>query len=268
MPIQAFPLVPLFMLVTGASASFDSSPSALSSATSTVVIGSPATSFWSGIRSHTAPHLTSLCVTPGTMLSFLYSQYHNVWEMPSADAYGSCNFSGATELASDSVGGGPGGSFPNSYNATVTATVGQTLYLSCDVGSHCAHGQKISVQVSSSCASPPPPTSTDSDDDGHDHGHGEDECDGSHEGDGHLHACPPPFWHVPPPSPAPPAASDDEGCGGGCIGAIVGGSFVPVLMLLLWLSGAFGPKCPSPLAKSVSDKPITMSGIASESNTA
>ena len=31
---------------------------------------------------------------------------------------------------------------------------------------------------------------------------------------------------------------------------IIGGSFVPVLMLVLWLGGAFGKKCPSPLRKS------------------
>jgi plastocyanin len=42
-------------------------------------------------------------------------------------------------------------------------------------------------------------------------------------------------------------SSSSGGCGGGCIGGIVGGSFVPVLMLVLWLSGAFGAKCPSPL---------------------
>ena len=49
----------------------------------------------------------------------------------------------------------------------------------------------------------------------------------------------------PPPSPSSPASSD-SGCGGGCIGGIVGGAFVPTLVLILWLGGAFGPKCPSP----------------------
>ena len=34
------------------------------------------------------------------------------------------------------------------------------------------------------------------------------------------------------------------------VGGIVGGCFVPVLMLILWLSGAFASKgCPSPFAK-------------------
>jgi len=52
----------------------------------------------------------------------------------------------------------------------------------------------------------------------------------------------------PPPSPPPgTASSGGSGCGGGCIGGIVGGSFVPLLVLVLWLGGAFGAKCPSPL---------------------
>jgi len=42
---------------------------------------------------------------------------------------------------------------------------------------------------------------------------------------------------------------DSGGCGGGCVGGIIGGCFVPVLMCILWLSGAFGPKCPSPFAR-------------------
>jgi len=44
----------------------------------------------------------------------------------------------------------------------------------------------------------------------------------------------------PPPGPAPPVPTDNSGgCGGGCIGGIVGGVFVPVLVAILWLSGAF-----------------------------
>ena len=35
---------------------------------------------------------------------------------------------------------------------------------------------------------------------------------------------------------------DDGGCGAGCIGGIIGGCFVPVLMLILWMSGVFGKK--------------------------
>ena len=45
-------------------------------------------------------------------------------------------------------------------------------------------------------------------------------------------------------------ASDTSGsCSGGCVGGIVGGIFVPVLVLGLWMGGAFAPKCPSPLTR-------------------
>ena len=36
-----------------------------------------------------------------------------------------------------------------------------------------------------------------------------------------------------------------NGCGAGCVGAIAGG-VVPLIACILWLSGAFGPRCPSP----------------------
>ena len=55
---------------------------------------------------------------------------------------------------------------------------------------------------------------------------------------------------TPPPSPPPlsPPASDDLNMG--LIGGIVGGCFVSVLMLILWLSGAFTKYgWPSPCAK-------------------
>ena len=47
------------------------------------------------------------------------------------------------------------------------------------------------------------------------------------------------------------ASSSDVGA---IVGGIVGGCFVPVLMLILWLSGAFAKKgCPSPFAKKAED---------------
>ena len=51
---------------------------------------------------------------------------------------------------------------------------------------------------------------------------------------------------------APQAASTSDGGSnvGAIVGGVVGGCFVPVLMLILWLSGAFASKgCPSPFAK-------------------
>lgn len=36
------------------------------------------------------------------------------------------------------------------------------------------------------------------------------------------------------------------GCGGGCIGGIIGGCFVPVLLCILWMGGAFKKKAKAP----------------------
>eukprot|EP00908_Phaeocystis_cordata_P017337 Transcript_2866.p1 GENE.Transcript_2866~~Transcript_2866.p1 ORF type:complete len:198 (-),score=52.45 Transcript_2866:158-751(-) len=102
--------------------------------------------YWSTIPS--SP--TGYEVMIGDRLSFKYSVYHNVYLMPSQEAYASCNFSEATELASATYGGGEG-SFPNVYEA-VTTSMG-TLYFACEVGAHCKAGQKIEVTVT---AAPPP----------------------------------------------------------------------------------------------------------------
>ena len=61
----------------------------------------------------------------------------------------------------------------------------------------------------------------------------------------------------PPPPLSPPPATPPGGSIGGTIGAIVGGCFVPVLVCILWLSGAFGSKCPSPLKKKPTEKQMT-----------
>ena len=75
---------------------------------------------------------------------------------------------------------------------------------------------------------------------------------------------PPPPSPSPTPPPSPPEATE-TGCDGGCVGAIVGGSCVPVLMLILWMGGAFAPKCPSPLAKKgeVKTSPGALAGATS-----
>ena len=54
-------------------------------------------------------------------------------------------------------------------------------------------------------------------------------------------------------------------CGGGCVGAVVGGTFVPILMLALWLCGAFGPRCASPLKskKGTAASDVTFTSSAS-----
>ena len=54
----------------------------------------------------------------------------------------------------------------------------------------------------------------------------------------------------------------DHAVDGGCIGGIIGGISVPLLMLILWLSGVFAPKCPSPFAKKEpKDAGVTMTNI-------
>ena len=58
-----------------------------------------------------------------------------------------------------------------------------------------------------------------------------------------------------PEDPLTPPGSDDSqsSCGGGCIAGIVVGCSVPLLVCILWLSGAFGKAgCPSPLKKPTS----------------
>jgi len=96
--------------------------------------------YWSAMPSSPS----SYKVVIGDKLSFKYSEYHNVYLMPSQEAYRSCNFSDATELASDSYGGGEG-SFPNVYEAVTTAT--GTLYFACEKPGHCEARQKIAVTV-------------------------------------------------------------------------------------------------------------------------
>ena len=96
--------------------------------------------YWSAMPSSPS----SYKVVIGDKLSFKYSEYHNVYLIPSQEAYRSCNFSDATELASDSYGGGEG-SFPNVYEAVTTAT--GTLYFACEKPGHCEARQKIAVTV-------------------------------------------------------------------------------------------------------------------------
>ena len=96
--------------------------------------------YWSAMPS--SPSCYKVVI--GDKLSFKYSEYHNVYLMPSQEAYRSCNFSDATELASDSYGGSEG-SFPNVYEAVTTAT--GTLYFACEKPGHCEARQKIAVTV-------------------------------------------------------------------------------------------------------------------------
>ena len=93
-------------------------------------------------------------VVIGDKLSFKYTTYHNVYLMPSQEAYASCDFSAATELANATYGGGEG-SIPNKYEAVTTAT--GTLYFACQIPGHCAGKQKIAVTVTAAPTDSPAP---------------------------------------------------------------------------------------------------------------
>ena len=105
--------------------------------------------YWSAMPSSPSTYE----VVIGDKLSFKYTEYHNVYLMPSQEAYASCDFSAATELANATYGGGEG-SIPNNYEAVTTAT--GTLYFACQISGHCAAGQKIAVTVTEAPAPPPP----------------------------------------------------------------------------------------------------------------
>ena len=60
--------------------------------------------YWSAMPSSPSTYE----VVIGDKLSFKYTEYHNVYLMPSQEAYESCDFSAATELANTTYGGGEG----------------------------------------------------------------------------------------------------------------------------------------------------------------
>merc|ERR1711871_115578 len=86
----------------------------------------------------------------GDKVVFKYSSAHNVYEMATKSAYDKCDFTGATELASTSQGGGSG-ALPNQY-IYQCKTQGDT-YIACQVGSHCVAGQKVVVGCNSVASS-------------------------------------------------------------------------------------------------------------------
>ena len=60
----------------------------------------------------------------------------------------------------------------------------------------------------------------------------------------------------------PCSGAGSGGCDGGCIGGIIGGSFVPVLLFILWGTGALGVK-PFTLTKKTGKSPADLSAIPS-----
>ena len=157
------------------------------------IIGNSQSSYWNAIPQTTQ----QLAVPAGTLLSFRYSNNHDVYLMSSFAAWQNCDMTGGQQVGSRNLGGGSGSSAANLYEAVATG-IG-TLYIVCSVSDHCLLGQKIQVQVGIT-PSPPPPQSP---------------------------SPPPPSplppSPLPPPSlsvvsssssPSPPTVSDDAGDGG------------------------------------------------------
>ena len=135
-------------------AALDSAAAAVAGAASTVIINGegPYEEFWSKIPSTPS----SYTVAAGTVLSFRYTSGHNVWLMPTEQAFNDCDFSAAVELASQTYGGGQPPIWPNDYQAV--ATTAGDLLIACEavMASHCGRGQKIRVTVTEQPPSPPP----------------------------------------------------------------------------------------------------------------
>ena len=135
-------------------ASLDNSAAAVASAAPTVIINGdgPHELWWSEIPSTPS----SYTVAAGTALSFRYTSGHNVWLLPTEEAFNACDFSGATELASQTYGGGQPPDWPNDYQAV--ATTAGDLLIACQavMASHCGRGQKIRLTVTELPPSPPP----------------------------------------------------------------------------------------------------------------
>jgi hypothetical protein len=97
----------------------------------------------------------AITVEPSAKITFEWPSVHNVYEMPSAAAYTSCDFSAATEVCPVAADG----------SCTIDApAAGETKYYACRVGLHCRRGQVVAI---TSTAAPgtdrtfsdaPPPT--------------------------------------------------------------------------------------------------------------
>merc|ERR1711907_376626 len=104
--------------------------------TATLLVGDSSATWSTGIT------YATVAAALGDTVVFEYSASHDVYHMASSTAYDSCDFTGATMLASASQGGGSG-SYPNSYSYTCSTT--GNVYVACSVGSHCSAGQKVQI---------------------------------------------------------------------------------------------------------------------------
>lgn len=131
------------VMATLNASSLDSDASSIANAPLTIAVGEPAQQYWSQIPAD--PTLYEL--QTGSALSFRFSTGHNLWLLPTEEAFSACDFSAATELASLTYGGGQP-PLANDYRA-VTTRAGELLFAcAAAFGSHCGRGQKIKVIVS------------------------------------------------------------------------------------------------------------------------
>ena len=78
----------------------------------------------------------AITVEPSAKITFEWPSVHNVYEMPSAAAYTSCDFSAATEVCPVAADG----------SCTIDApAAGETKYYACRVGLHCRRGQVVAI---------------------------------------------------------------------------------------------------------------------------
>ena len=103
------------------------------------------------------PSPTSSYIVPtGTLLTFRYNIYHNLYLMQTQAAYDSCDLAQTITLAGSNHSGGEPGQPYNKYEI-VMATAG-THYFTCHISGHCAAGQKITVTAVDPPSMPPPST--------------------------------------------------------------------------------------------------------------
>ena len=96
------------------------------------------TGTWSHYSSYTTPvH----CGINGVVYFHWYANWHNLIRMASAAHYDTCDFTGSTTIV-------PLGTTDETAQYYLPcSTPGETLYLSCSVGTHCVQGQKVTVSA-------------------------------------------------------------------------------------------------------------------------
>ena len=90
------------VMATLNASSLDSDASSIANAPLTIAVGEPAQQYWSQIPAD--PTLYEL--QTGSALSFRFSTGHNLWLLPTEEAFSACDFSAATELAGLTATGG------------------------------------------------------------------------------------------------------------------------------------------------------------------